>query len=149
MYALYGAGRWIAKADAATALQHTEWLVSVERGLGVFVEGSIQQALAGGVSLWLLDDHVYLGSELVVLPLVLVWLYPSRLRAAVSIFALFPVAPPRLADLGIADTVSNRFVADAIAGLALTVLGWSIATSARCAKAIPHGTGLPCRAPPL
>lgn len=30
----------------------------------------------------------------------------------------------------------NRFVADVIAGLALTVLGWSIATSARCAKAI-------------
>jgi membrane-associated phospholipid phosphatase len=58
----------------------------------------------------------------VVVPGVLIWLYRRsphvyrRLRntllatwlLAVPVFALFPVAPPRLADMGIVDTVSQQ-----------------------------------------
>ena len=77
--------------------------------------------------IWILSN-VYLAAQLVVLPLALVWLY-RRSRPiyhslrntviatwliAVPIFALFPVAPPRLAGIGIADTVSSQ------AGVGLT-----------------------------
>jgi PAP2 superfamily len=73
-------------------------------------------------------SNVYLAAQLVVLPVALVWLYRRsrpvyrRLRdtviatwlIAVPIFALFPVAPPRLAGIGIVDTVSRQ------AGVGLT-----------------------------
>ena len=90
-------------------------------------EGSIQRALAPGAASWLLSN-VYLAAQLVVLPGALIWLYRHsrpiyrRLRTtviatwliAVPIYALFPVAPPRLAEIGINDTVSSEL------GVALT-----------------------------
>ncbi len=119
LYLLYGVGRWVAVGDAGTALDNTAALVDLERSLGLFVEREVQGALAVGVPLWL-ANQVYLLSEFAVLPAVLVWLYRrhplryAQLRTtilvtwviAIPLFALVPVAPPRLADLGIADTVS-------------------------------------------
>jgi hypothetical protein len=80
------------------------------------------------VASWLLSN-VYLAAQLVVLPGALIWLYrrsPTvycQLRntviatwlIAVPIFALFPVAPPRLAGVGISDSVS-RHAAVALTG---------------------------------
>jgi membrane-associated phospholipid phosphatase len=73
---------------------------------------------------WLLSN-VYMAAQIVVLPGSLLWLYrhsPEIYRGlrntvlgtwmlAVPIYALFPVAPPRLADIGMADTVSEQTVA--------------------------------------
>ena len=67
-------------------------------------------------------SNVYVAAQLVVLPGALIWLYrrsPAlypQLRdtviatwlIAVPIFALFPVAPPRLAGVGISDSVSSH-----------------------------------------
>jgi membrane-associated phospholipid phosphatase len=71
--------------------------------------------------MWLLN-HVYVMAQLVVVPGALIWLY-RRDRAtyrtlrntvlgtwlvALPVYAAFPVAPPRLAHIGIADTISKH-----------------------------------------
>jgi membrane-associated phospholipid phosphatase len=127
VYLLYLAGRWLTGNDMSAALAHADWVMDTERGAGFAIERSVQQALDGGVAIWLLSN-VYLAAQLLVLPASLVWLYrraPAvylRLRdtvlaawlLALPVYALFPTAPPRLADPGIADTVSGQ------AGVALT-----------------------------
>jgi membrane-associated phospholipid phosphatase len=127
VYLLYLAGRWATGSDMPAALAHADWVMDLERGGGFAVERSVQRALDGGVAMWLLSN-VYLAAQLVVLPGALIWLYRAapavyrRLRdtviaawlLALPIYALFPTAPPRLADAGMRDTVSAQ------AGVALT-----------------------------
>ena len=126
-YVVYNLARWIFAGDLDPAREHARWIVELERATGVAVEGSVQQALDSGAVSWVLSN-VYLAAQFVVVPSVLIWLYrrsPDVYRSlrntllatwliAVPIFALFPVAPPRLADMGIVDTVSEQ------AGVALT-----------------------------
>jgi hypothetical protein len=126
-YLLYTAARWIFAGHLAEAREHADWILDLERSAHVAIEGSIQRALDSDAPSWLLSN-VYLAAQLVVLPGALVWLYRRsrpvyrQLRTtviatwliAVPVFALFPVAPPRLAGIGIADTVSSQ------AALALT-----------------------------
>ena len=71
--------------------------------------------------MWLLN-HLYLAAQLIVVPGALIWLY-HRSRShyehlrntvlatwliALPIYALFPVAPPRLADIGMVDTITTQ-----------------------------------------
>jgi len=125
-YLLYGASRWVVTGDEATALEHARWIVELEETLGIAVEASVQEALAGSALLWLLN-HAYVAAQVGVVPAALIWLYRRerlayrRLRdtvlatwlLALPVFWLLPVAPPRLAGLGIADTITEQ------AGLAL------------------------------
>ena len=120
-YLVYTAARWIFVGDLDEAREHARWIFELEREAGVAVEGSVQRALDSGVATWLLS-HLYLAAQLVVVPGALVWLYrrsPAAYRElrntvvatwliAVPVFALFPVAPPRLADVGLVDTVSQQ-----------------------------------------
>jgi membrane-associated phospholipid phosphatase len=120
-YLLYDAARWLFAGEAPEARDHAQWIIGLERSAHVAVEGSIQRALDSPAPSWLLSN-VYLAAQLVVLPAALVWLHRRsrpvyrQLRntviatwlIAVPVFALFPVAPPRLAGIGIADTVSDR-----------------------------------------
>jgi membrane-associated phospholipid phosphatase len=120
-YLVYTMARWIFVGDLAEAREHARWIFELERDAGVAIEASVQDALDSGVATWLLS-HLYLAAQLVVVPGTLVWLYrrsPGVYRQlrntvvatwliAVPIFALFPVAPPRLADVGLVDTVSQH-----------------------------------------
>jgi PAP2 superfamily protein len=120
-YVLYDLARWITVGDVGAATEHAQWVLDAERTLGVAVERSVQDALDGGAVACLLSN-VYLAAQLVVLPGSLIWLFRRdkavyrRLRdtilatwmLAVPIYAVFPVAPPRLAGLGMADTVSQQ-----------------------------------------
>jgi len=120
-YALYSAGRFLAIGDMDIAVANADDIVSLEQSLGVDIERSVQVALQGSWLLWLLN-HLYLAAQLVVVPGALVFLYHrSRshyelLRNAVlatwlialPIYALFPVAPPRLADVGLVDTITTQ-----------------------------------------
>jgi hypothetical protein len=120
-YLLYTAARWIFAGHLAMAREHADRILSLERSAHVAIEGSIQRALDSAAPSWLLSN-VYLAAQLVVLPGALIWLYRRsrpvyrQLRTtviatwliAVPVFALFPVAPPRLAGTGITDTVSSQ-----------------------------------------
>jgi hypothetical protein len=126
-YLLYTAARWTFAGQLAEAREHADRIVGLERSAHVAIEGSIQRARDSDAASWLLSN-VYLAAQLVVLPGALIWLYRRsrpvyrQLRTtviatwliAVPVCALFPVAPPRLARIGIADTVSSQ------AGVALT-----------------------------
>ncbi len=122
-YLVYLAARWVFTGDPAGAQANASWIWSLERSTGTAIEASVQGAFDSGAANWVLS-HVYLAAQFVVLPAALVWLYRRSapvyraLRTtviatwmiSVPIFALFPVAPPRLADLGVqlADTVSDQ-----------------------------------------
>jgi membrane-associated phospholipid phosphatase len=125
VYLLYLIGRWVTGGDMDAALEHARWVIDFEGGVGV--ERAVQGAFDNPVSIWLLSN-VYLAAQLAVLPASLVFLYRKapaiyvRLRdtvlatwlLALPIYALFPTAPPRLAGIGMEDTVSAQ------AGVALT-----------------------------
>jgi hypothetical protein len=120
-YLVYTVARWAFVGDLASARAHAHWIFELERSTGVAVEGSVQRALDSGVASWILSN-LYLSAQLVVVPGALIWLY-RRSRPvyhalrntviatwliAVPVFALFPVAPPRLAHIGVVDTVSHQ-----------------------------------------
>ena len=120
-YLLYSAGRYVAVGDMDVAVAHAEGIVDVEQSLGVNVESGVQQALTGSWLLWLLN-HLYIAAQLVVVPGALVYLF-RRSRGhyvllrntvlatwliALPIYLLFPVAPPRLAGIGLVDTITTQ-----------------------------------------
>lgn len=117
-YVAYNAARWIFVGDFAQAEAHAEWIMDLEREAGVAVEASVQGALDSAGSLFVFN-HIYLAAQIIVLPGALIWLYrhsPAIYRGlrntviatwliAIPIYALFPVAPPRLVDSGLVDTL--------------------------------------------
>jgi membrane-associated phospholipid phosphatase len=120
-WAIYDIARWVAAGELGPATDNARWVMDLEHSTGIAVERSVQQALDAGWATWLLSN-VYLAAQLAVVPGALFFLYrrsPAiyrRLRdtilatwmLSVPIFALFPVAPPRLAGIGMADTVSDQ-----------------------------------------
>ena len=120
-YLAYSAARWLFVGDLPTARDHAAWIVDVEQQLGVATEASVQQALTGTWILWLLN-HAYIAAQLVVVPGALIFLYRrarpvyARLRntilatwlISIPVYAAFPVAPPRLAEMGFVDTISKQ-----------------------------------------
>jgi membrane-associated phospholipid phosphatase len=120
-YWAYSATRWIAAGEVPKATAHAHWIVNLEKDVHVSVEGSVQRALDSGLPIWVLN-HLYLVAQFAVVPGALIFLYsysPAIYRTlrntllatwliAVPIYALFPVAPPRLAGIGILDTISGQ-----------------------------------------
>ena len=119
-YLLYSMSRYVSVGDLSTATGHAEWIVSLQQSIGVNIESSVQAALDGTAAIWVLNN-LYLAAQLIVVPGALIWLYRHdhalylRLRntvlatwlIAMPIYALFPVAPPRLADIGMLDTITS------------------------------------------
>src|SRR3954453_5849295 len=119
-YLAYSTSRYLSVGDLTTATDHAQWGVGGQKSIGVNVESSVQAALHGTIAIWILNN-LYLAAQLVVVPGTLVWLYPRnrpvyiRLRntvlatwlIAMPIYALFPVAPPRLAHVALVDTITH------------------------------------------
>jgi len=162
-YLAYGASRWLISGDHASAEEHARWIFDLEQTLGLAVEASVQRALDGTVFLWLLN-HAYLAAQVVVVPGALIWLYRQdrdRYRLlrdtvlitwllALPVFGLFPVAPPRLADLGIVDTITSQtgLALDSklttsfynpLAAVPSLHCGFALAVSLSLAGAVKHG----------
>lgn len=120
-YLVYWAARWIFAGDAGTAQANAMAVWNFEKATGTAVELSVQGALNSGAMGWILSN-LYLAAQMAVLPAAIVWLYRRskpiyrKLRTtviatwmlSVPVIAIFPVAPPRLADLGFVDTVSDQ-----------------------------------------
>jgi membrane-associated phospholipid phosphatase len=120
-YLLYSAARFVTIGDLGVAQANADWIMDLERNLDVAVEATVQQGLTGTWVLWLLN-HLYLAAQLVVLPGALIFLdhrsrpHYERLRntilatwlISIPVYAAFPVAPPRLADIGLVDTITTQ-----------------------------------------
>ena len=124
LYGLYELVRGLVGADTAQADAHAHRLVALERSLHLFVESNLQRAVQTLPGLTSLLGVAYLTLHLTVTVGVLLWLHRRRpdsfpfVRTALLLasglalvgFLVYPTAPPRLAGVGIADTVSGGHV---------------------------------------
>ena len=118
---VYTLARFVTIGDLASAKDNAHWIVDLQNSLGIGVEASVQGAFDGTWMLWVLN-HLYLIAQLGVIPAALIFLYRrsfaiyATLRntilatwlISVPVYGLFPVAPPRLADIGITDTITAQ-----------------------------------------
>lgn len=126
---LYLAGelaRGLARGGESSAEADAGTVVRLERRLHLFDERTIQHAVGHVGGLPTLLGYAYVSLHLAATVLVLVWVYRRHRDAyaylrntlalasglALAGYALFPTAPPRLAGIGMRDTVSSSTVVD-------------------------------------
>jgi hypothetical protein len=118
--------RGLVAADSRVAIAHARRIVTLERTLGFFLEPRLQRIILPHTSLIDLANWIYIWAHWPVILVWVVWMW-TRHRAAyplyrnavllsgaagMVVFALYPVAPPRLVpDLGMVDTVTQRSLA--------------------------------------
>lgn len=124
LYAVYETSRGLVAGGSGVALHHARMVASLERSLHVFVEANVQHVARGLPGLIGSLGLLYLTMHLAVTGACLLWLHRRRpaafplVRTTVLIasglaligYVAFPTAPPRLAALGIADTISGDHV---------------------------------------
>jgi hypothetical protein len=124
LYGIYELARGLVVGNAAEADRHAHRLVALERSLHLFLEANVQHAAHAFPGLPSLLGIAYLTLHLAVTAGVLLWLHRRRpsafpfvrttllLASGIALvgFLAYPTAPPRLAGIGIADTVSNGHV---------------------------------------
>ncbi len=121
IYQGYQLVRGLSEAKESLALDNAERIISLERSLGLFVEGHVQAfALKAD---WLIDgaNWMYVNSHFIITTSFLVWLYLARneyfyfvrnmfmvaMLLALTGYLLYPTAPPRLvADSGLLDSLA-------------------------------------------
>ena len=122
LYGIYELVRGQGHATLTAAKEHTDGIVSLERHLHVFGERGIQHAAHFVPGLPTLLGVAYIALHFLGTAVFLVWLHRRhplhfpRVRntlvaatgLALTIYLLYPVAPPRLAGLGFVDTVSHN-----------------------------------------
>jgi hypothetical protein len=121
LYGVYEVVRGQGHATLAAAREHTDWIVGLERHTHLYGERAIQSAADWIPGVPALLGIAYIALHFVGTAAFLVWLHrrhPERFplvrntlvgatAVALAIYILYPVAPPRLADLGFVDTVSH------------------------------------------
>jgi hypothetical protein len=121
LYAFYELVRGQGHATVAAARAHTDWVVSLERHLHVFGERAVQHAADAVPGAPTLLGIAYIALHFLGTTAFLVWLYRRHRERfaivrntlivatgiALTFYVLFPVAPPRLAQLGFVDTVTH------------------------------------------
>lgn len=152
-YALYYIVRGITAGDEAAAVANARRIIDLQQALGMYWEPAIQDALLGHRWLIILSNWVYIWWHWPVIIVVAVWLFLARPAAyrlyrdaflisgavALVFFATMPVAPPRLSDPDILDTISEysavyrsyespRFV-NLYAAFPSLHLGWNVLVS--------------------
>jgi hypothetical protein len=114
--------RGLTESSAGLARRHAHEIVAFERFLGVNFEAGLQDLIAPSEMIQTVANWIYIWGHwpaIIVTMLWLVWHHRVvfvRLRDAMLIsgalgmivFVSYPVAPPRLADLGLVDTVSEQ-----------------------------------------
>jgi hypothetical protein len=121
LYIVYELVRGQGNATVAAARAHTDWIVGLERHLHVFGERAVQHAADAVPGVPTLLGIAYIALHFLGTTAFLVWLYRRHRERfalvrntliaatglALTLYVLFPVAPPRLAALGFVDTVSH------------------------------------------
>jgi hypothetical protein len=120
-YIVYTAARFVTIGDEVSAVDNAHWIVNLQNSLHIGVEASVQGAFDGSWLMWVFN-RLYLLAQLGVIPAALIFLYNrswqlyATLRntilatwlLSVPVYGLFPVAPPRLAEIGVVDTISTQ-----------------------------------------
>jgi hypothetical protein len=143
--------RGLVSARTGEAIAHARHIVAFERSIGIFVEPRLQRAIVGHPVLVDLANWIYIWAHWPVILAWVVWMW-TRHRAAyptyrsavlisgaagMVVFALYPVAPPRLVPgLGLVDTVTLRShayrvlqppaLADLYASMPSLHFGWNL-----------------------
>jgi hypothetical protein len=121
VYNGYQVVRGITDGNEEIAFANAHRLIDIEKGIGTFFEPGFQDALLHHA--WLIDlaNFMYMNSHFVVTTTFLVWLYFFRnehfyfvrnmfmvaMVVALSLYAAFPTAPPRLIpEEGFTDTIA-------------------------------------------
>ncbi len=121
-YAAYRLVRGIVEGDANEAFAHARDLISLERGMHLFVEPSIQAWASGSHVVMLLSSWIYVNAQTSVTVCALIYLYMKHNRnfyfvrnmfmiamaLALIGYVVFPTAPPRfMPEWGFIDSVSD------------------------------------------
>jgi hypothetical protein len=118
---IYFGVRGRTEGNVDRAVQHARWVIDFERSLGINVEAHVQAWGRGSDAFVSVVNWIYIWGHWPVIAVTLLWLvvrHPARyvvtrnamlLSGAFGmvVFALFPLAPPRLMDLGLLDTVTE------------------------------------------
>jgi hypothetical protein len=113
--------RGITDASVDVANGNAQDIVALERWLGIDVEGTVQAPVASSQTLATVANWVYVWGHWPVILTTMLWLMCQhrdafrRLRdgmlvsgfLGMAVFVTYPVAPPRLFDLGLVDTVTE------------------------------------------
>jgi hypothetical protein len=122
LYSLYEVVRGVPNENVEAAMRHTAEIVALEQGVGIYIERGVQEAFDAVPGMPTVLGLAYLVLHFVGTTAALVWLHrrhPDRFPivrttvvAATALalvgYVLYPAAPPRLADLGFADTVTSH-----------------------------------------
>ena len=121
LYGVYELVRGFGGEDWAAARAHTADVVALERRLHLFVERDIQNVVGSITGVPALLGFLYVLLHFAGTAAVLIWVHKRRphafpfLRSTLIVstalalvgYVLYPAAPPRLANMGFADTVSK------------------------------------------
>jgi hypothetical protein len=121
-YFTYFLVRGFTEGSHDQAVSNSEKIVAVEKAGGFFWEPAIQSAIVDQHWLVTLANWMYIWGHWPLIAGVAVWLLARRPAAfavfrnaffisgaiGVIVFVLFPVAPPRLTDIGVVDTVTQH-----------------------------------------
>jgi membrane-associated phospholipid phosphatase len=113
--------RHFTEGSEDVAVDHAQDIVALQASMGLDVERVLQAPLAGSKILEAFANWIYIWGHWPVIIVTMVWLawrhvaQFRRLRDAMMVsgalgmlvFATYPVAPPRLAGLGLIDTVTE------------------------------------------
>ena len=122
LYAIYEVVRGQSHATVAAARANTDWIVHLEQHLHVFGERAVQHAADAVPGAPTLLGIAYIAMHFLGTTAFLVWLYRRHREhfaivrntliaatgIALTLYVVFPAAPPRLAALGFTDTVSKH-----------------------------------------
>jgi PAP2 superfamily protein len=122
MIFVYFGVRGLTHSSVSVAFDHAREVMSIENSLGINVERAWQEPIADSAALSTVANWVYVWGHWPVIAGAMIWLAwrgsPAfgRLRngmvlsglVGMAVFAIFPVAPPRLADAAMVDTVTER-----------------------------------------
>lgn len=118
---VYQGSRALVIGDPSTAFENAAGIIDWEQGAGIFVEVAIQQWVLSNLPLAEALNLFYLWAHWTVTPLFFVWLYRRRRAVypfvrnaffatngiALTMYMLYPVAPPRLVGGGFVDTLHH------------------------------------------
>jgi F0F1-type ATP synthase membrane subunit c/vacuolar-type H+-ATPase subunit K len=122
LYAVYEIVRGFGSENWVAAREHTADIVALEQRLSLFVERDIQAAASAIAGIPALLGFLYVALHFAGTAVALLWVHRRRpeafahLRTTLIVgtslalvgYVFYPAAPPRLADLGFADTVTTH-----------------------------------------